>query len=178
MDEDILYPLQGNTTTLEPLGESMAEELLEALLESKTALCEFMPWDCWDMEAVNDFLLKVARGWAKNTHFTYAVRSRDDNSLLGVLGQDFDPYTPRADVGYWVRSSHNGNGYATDAWHVLLHFCRDELKLVRLDACAAATNTASQNVLRKCGFEEEGFKGKAQCCHGQWHDLVLFGKLL
>ena len=74
--------------------------------------------------------------------------------------------------------STTGNGYATDALSTLVEFCRDKLELVRIDACVADSNVASQKVLLKCGFEREGLKRKAELCHGHWHDDVLFGKLL
>jgi RimJ/RimL family protein N-acetyltransferase len=32
--------------------------------------------------------------------------------------------------------------------------------------------------MAKCGFQEEGLKRKGQLCHGTWHDLKLFGKIL
>ena len=71
-----------------------------------------------------------------------------------------------------------GKGFAAEALLTLERYCRDELEFVRLDACVATDNLASQAVLRKCGFVQEGLKPKAMLCHGRWLDLMLMGKLL
>ncbi len=171
--------LLGKITLVEPLVESVSDELLSALLESQSELCQYMSWDCWSAEAVSGFVEGAKHDRAEGTRFEFAIRERGDGSLLGVIGlKDLDPFTPKAEVGYWVRSSMTGKGYATDALSTLLDFCRHELKLMRIDSCAAESNMASQKVLLKCSFEREGFKRKAQFCHGHWLDMVLFGKLL
>jgi len=171
--------LLGNATFLEPLDESVSEELLSALLESRAELCRYMPWDCWNGEAVSNFIERATHGRGEGTRFEFAIRKRDDGLLIGVIGlKDLEPFTPKGEVGYWVRSSMTGRGYATDALSALLECCRRELHLTRVDACAAESNLASQKVLLKCGFQREGAKRKGQLCHGHWLDIALFGKLL
>ena len=80
--------------------------------------------------------------------------------------------------GYWIRTSAAGRGHATDAVAACLGFLRDAARIVRVNAYAAVTNLASQRVLVKCGFREEGLLERGELCHGVWHDLKLFGALL
>ncbi len=172
-------PFLGKTTLIEPISESASDELLAALLESKADLLKYMPWDCWSLEAVNGFIEGSMHARDEGARFEFIIRERGAGSLIGVIGlKGLDPFTPRAEVGYWVRSSMAGKGYATDALSTLLDFCGQELKLTRIDAQVAESNAASQKVLTKCGFEREGFKRKGELFHGQWLDMILFGKLL
>lgn len=171
--------LLGETVILQPLDASMTDELLAALLESKPELLRFMSWDCWSRDEAAAFIARTERERAEGTGRQFVIRRKTDHALAGVIGlMNFDPYTPKAAVGYWVRSSMCGNGYATDALCTLLKFCQHELKLQRIDSSAAETNPASQKVLMNGGFQREGYKRKGQLCHGHWLDMVHFGKLL
>jgi ribosomal-protein-serine acetyltransferase len=170
--------LSGRSTFIEPVADAVSEELLAALVESRAELSRTMSWDCWDRNAVRGFLERSAREREADTGYNFAIRERGSGALTGVIGlKGFDPFTPKAEVGYWIRSSMTGRGYATDALAIVLGFCREDLKLVRVDACAADFNVASHKVLLKCGFEKEGSKRHAQLCHGRWLDMVLFGKV-
>ena len=49
------------------------------------------------------------------------------------------------------------------------------LELHRLEAACLPTNAASQGVLRKLGFKEEGYARKYLRINGEWCDHLLFG---
>lgn len=50
----------------------------------------------------------------------------------------------------------------------------DKLGLHRIEAACMPDNHASMNLLRKCGFAEEGYAKKYLRINGQWRDHVLF----
>jgi len=67
---------------------------------------------------------------------------------------------PDADVeiGYLLKRSAWGNGYATEACTRLLKFAFEESPLTEIVAVTHPENAASQNVLRKSGLLEEGMR--------------------
>jgi ribosomal-protein-alanine N-acetyltransferase len=67
---------------------------------------------------------------------------------------------PDADieVGYILKRSAWGNGYATEACRRLLQFAFEETELDEIVAVTDPLNAASQNVLRKCGLRDEGLR--------------------
>ncbi len=171
--------LKGTQCVLRQPDDAIAPGLFEAIDESRSDLYEYMPWSNESMDELAGFLETTRKQHQSGTGLHLAVFSKRSNRLLGAIGLvHLSPFTPKGEVGYWIRSTETGNGYATDALRTLERYCRDELGFVRLDACVATSNLASQAVLRKCGFEQEGLKRKAMLCHGNWLDLVLMGKLL
>lgn len=62
------------------------------------------------------------------------------------------------EVGYLLKPSAWGKGYATEACKRLLRFAFEETPLSEIVAITAAENTASQHVLRKSGLRFEGLR--------------------
>lgn len=62
------------------------------------------------------------------------------------------------EIGYILKKSAWGNGYATETCRRLLKFAFQETPLNEIVAVTAPMNIASQNVLRKSGLAEEGMR--------------------
>jgi ribosomal-protein-alanine N-acetyltransferase len=67
---------------------------------------------------------------------------------------------PDADieVGYILKRSTWGRGYATEACRRLIRFAFEETELDEIVAVTDPDNAVSQKVLRKCGLRDEGFR--------------------
>ncbi len=62
------------------------------------------------------------------------------------------------EVGYFLKKSAWGKGYATEACSRLLKFAFEETQLKEVVAITAPNNTASKNVLKKSGLIAEGMR--------------------
>jgi RimJ/RimL family protein N-acetyltransferase len=82
-----------------------------------------------------------------------------------------------AEVGYSVVPSAWGNGYATDALRTLCRYAFDERRLNKVTARAYETNPASNRVLEKVGFEQEGTFRREAYVDGEFVDLHRYGLL-
>lgn len=174
-----LTELRTPRIALKPVLVDWAEPLFEAVYESRIELRRFMPWETDKPEAIRTFLEGSVRERESGTGLSLCIFEIETAETTGVISlTGLDPFTPRGEVGYWIHSKKAGQGYATEALSTIVDYCRDTLELVRLDAHVVTTNTVSQRVLGKCGFEEEGLKVKSQLCHGVWQDMKLYGKLL
>lgn len=106
--------------------------------------------------------LSDARKWMQITQQNYtrigygmmAICARDTGETLGFGGLTHPGQQPVAEAKYALRPQHWGHGYATEFLRGLIAFARDDLSLPALTATAAVPNTASCDVLRKCGFRE------------------------
>jgi ribosomal-protein-alanine N-acetyltransferase len=67
---------------------------------------------------------------------------------------------PDADieVGYMLRRSAWGKGYATEACRRLVQFAFEETELDEIVAVTDSRNAVSQKILRKCGLRDEGLR--------------------
>ena len=82
-----------------------------------------------------------------------------------------------AEVGYYVLPEFWGNSYASEAARLLVIFSFNELNAHRVEAMIQADNPASERVLEKLGFQQEGQKREAYYKDGEYKDLILWGLL-
>ncbi|MBY0573272.1 MAG: GNAT family N-acetyltransferase [Undibacterium sp.] len=83
----------------------------------------------------------------------------------------------KASVGYRFSAQHQGKGYASAALNYVAQQAFEHLHLHRLEAVVIASNGASQQVLRKCGFTQYGHAHSAVLQNKEWCDLYLFERL-
>lgn len=107
-------------------------------------------------------------------HFTVCT----DASPVGVVGLN-DPvdHWGIAAVGYMIHPDHWNTGYATDAVRELCGYAFDERRYNKLTARAYETNPASQRVLEKVGFTEEGLFRAEVFVDGEFVDVRRYGLL-
>jgi len=80
-------------------------------------------------------------------------------------------------VGYWVDHEHLRRGLATTGvGHVVVQATK--LGLHRLEAGTMLDNVASQEVLRRSGFQQYGVAERFLFIRGEWRDHVLFQRIL
>ena len=78
-------------------------------------------------------------------------------------------------IGYWVDRDHTGNGVAAASVALGVDHCFGPVGLHRMDATVQPDNAASQAVLRRVGFREEGLLRRYMDVNGRWRDHLLFG---
>ncbi|MBO0854831.1 MAG: GNAT family N-acetyltransferase [Nocardia sp.] len=76
-------------------------------------------------------------------------------------------------IGYWVAEDRGGQGVATAALALGLDHCFGPVGLHRVEATVRPENLASQAVLRKVGFREEGVLRRYLDVDGAWRDHLL-----
>lgn len=84
----------------------------------------------------------------------------------------------RADLGYAVAVKHWGQGVATTAVKMAISRVFEDLPdVVRLQAFVDVENRASQRVLEKAGFTQEGLLRKYSFLKGKLSDLYIYSYL-
>lgn len=171
--------IKGPRLNLAPLSSAMVDQLLEACLESREALHPFMPWDCWTFAEAAAFVEGAMYARKDGTRFEFAMVRQADDRVVGMLGLKIcDPFTPLGELGYWVRSSETGKGYAQEAVLAVVDACAREGAFAQLIAWAATTNYRSRRVLASCEFVPGEIRPLGQCCHETWHDMVKYSRTL
>ncbi len=144
-----------------------ADELVALVRSSQGQL---HPWASppADREA---FLRYVKR--ARSPRFEpFFVRRLDDEALVGVvnvseivLGGFLSAY-----LGYYSGAELAGNGYMTEGLTLVIEHCFEQLGLHRLEANIQPGNDRSLALVKRLGFEKEGFSpGYLKVC-GKWRD--------
>lgn len=80
-------------------------------------------------------------------------------------------------MGYWLSQDRTGRGYATQAVNAAVDLAFTELALHRVQAATLVSNSASQNVLSRAGFERIGLAPRYLRIAGRWQDHLLFQRV-
>jgi RimJ/RimL family protein N-acetyltransferase len=87
----------------------------------------------------------------------FAAETHDTGEFLGWFHLRDDRIEPEyVELGYRLRRSAWGCGYATEGGRALLHHGFGTLGLERISARTLKRNLASQRVMQKCGFAHAG----------------------
>ncbi len=82
-----------------------------------------------------------------------------------------------ATLGYWIGAPHARKGYMTAALQNILAYSFNQLGLHRMEAACLPSNENSQRLLKRAGFEQEGYAPKYLKIRGNWQDHLLFALL-
>ncbi len=143
------------------------------------------PWEpTWPRDALTrKAFLRRLRAYALHSNvdsgYTFFVFRAEDDVLIGSISLNNvrRGVAQTCSIGYWVGEAFARQGYMTEALAATLAFAFDSLKLHRLEAACLPSNRASQMLLRKVGFSEEGYARQYLRIAGKWQDHILFGML-
>jgi RimJ/RimL family protein N-acetyltransferase len=154
-----------------------ADALYLAARESVSTVGRWLPW-CHSGYQREDALTRIAlmqAWWAHEVSFSFLIFSRADHRLLGCSHvNELNRAQCRGNLGYWIRRTAEGRGYATEAARVTARWGFEQLGLMRLEIRAAAANLPSQRVAIKIGATPEGLWRNRIRIHRQQHDARGF----
>jgi RimJ/RimL family protein N-acetyltransferase len=103
----------------------------------------------------------AAEFWQRGETFHLLIVDATDGSLVGGCGLTrLDTRHMFANLYYWVRSSRQGQGAATQASRLAAALAFEGLGLQRLEILTAQENLGSQRVAEKIGAVREGLLRK------------------
>jgi RimJ/RimL family protein N-acetyltransferase len=142
---------------------------------------ELRPWMDWvdhhqTAEDARDFCIRCAAGWLGRTTLDAGIFDAADGRFLGATGlPNFDWNQRVFEVGYWLRTSAWGRGYAGEAVQLLARLVFEELSGVRLELRCDARNDRSRRVAERLGFSLEGrLRNETRDSHGQLRDTLVY----
>jgi ribosomal-protein-alanine N-acetyltransferase len=116
----------------------------------------------------------------ENTGIRWAIRLKETDQFIGTCG--FNTWSHKmknAVVGYDLLPKYWGRGLTTEAVHRIVKAAfLGELscgKLNRIQGDTVLGNLASESLLLKIGFKEEGVRRQSGFWKNQFHDLKCFG---
>ncbi len=163
-----------------------AERDWRAYVEVRAASRKFLePWepawppDALGREAYFRRLNRYAADWRDDVGHSFFIIRNDDDALLGgiSLSNVRRGVAQCGTLGYWIGESYARQGYMTEALQLIIEFCFGQLALHRIEAACLPHNEASQKLLRRAGFTQDGYARKYLKIRGEWHDHLLFSLL-
>jgi [ribosomal protein S5]-alanine N-acetyltransferase len=122
---------------------------------------------------------RTLREFREDEHLSLSVVLRSTGACVGRVGlRGLDWQWKKVEsLSYWIDPRYWNRGLATEASWKLCETAFVDLGMRRVSSQALDRNPASQAVLRKLGFVEEGRERESVCVRGRCMDMILFGLL-
>jgi len=137
------------------LGDEFA--LHESIERSLPALRRWMPWaKDTSFNATQDFIHRGFAHWKEQTSkdFPLIVIHKETNTTISVSGfnEHTDLMRPCFEIGYWIDSSYEGKGLASELVNALTRYVLEGLQALRAQICTQVENVKSTAVAERCGY--------------------------
>jgi len=171
--------LDASPLSLRPWHEHDAPALHQAVQESLATMSPWLNWCSadYDMDEALKRVIDCKQSWLAGDRYAFAMFDAQDCLVGGVGLNHVDERDLCANLGYWVRSSAHGQGYAAHAARAVAAFGFEALGLRRIEIVAAVGNLASQRCAERIGAKREGIARQRIFLHGQSQDAVIYGLL-
>ena len=159
MGVQAMIPREVLTTThldLVPVSPAHTKSLFQAVTDSQPELLAWMPW-AREPTFAGTLAQTVSseREWDDDTEFHFSLVDRSTGQVLGIAGLNRDG-PGSAELHYWIRTDHSGQGLTTVACKALIAWAPRALGVLRLTLWAGRDNAASRRVATKLGFAHIG----------------------
>ena len=156
---EIPETLDGPRVQLRRIRAGDAPVIAEAITESLDRLKPWMPWAHSD-RTLEDTRLYAAHSeaqWLLRESLDMLVVHRETGRYLGNAGFPRLRWDIRSfEIGYWLRTSAEGQGFMREAVQLLTRLAFDVLDANRVEIQVDTANARSSNVARRLGFLLEG----------------------
>ena len=138
-------------------GEAVYQGVAETLQQLR-AWPDSLPWaqKPQSVEASEDYCQTCYAAWAMRISWPMLMIDKASAAFVGSIGfHQIDADTQQWELGYWCRSSFQGQGRMTEAVSVLTAHVTAHWPQVRMLCRIDTRNTASLRVVQKTGFSLE-----------------------
>lgn len=173
---DIPLPIVTPRLLLRLPQQGDGQYIHDAKMESWDELHKWMIWMTKprheaSIDEDEEFCRHKREKFQSREDITLLIFDRDTGKYLGGTGLHQCDWERRFfQLGYWIRTSETGKGYATEVATALVHYAFDALSANKVTCFCAAGNDASEKVMQKAGFQKEGVLRK--------HHLLPDGSLV
>jgi RimJ/RimL family protein N-acetyltransferase len=135
----------------------------DAIDSSLGDLREWMPWahdEPKPLEEKVELMRRFRGSFDLGQEFVYGIFSADESEVVGGTGLHSRVGEDAFEIGYWVRTSRMGNGYATESSAALTRVAFEVCGVDRVEIRVDPANERSAAIPVRLGFEPEAVLGR------------------
>lgn len=153
---------------LRPLAVSDAKDVFEWV--SDPIVNRFMPYSVYEnISQVEEWLSSLAD---EENEFAFCLK--ETGKVIGSGSITFNPERNAYELGYNINRAFWGCGYATEAAKAMIQWAYQELGARDFCANHAKANTASGNVIKKCGLQFDHYGQYSRFDGSETFDAVCY----
>jgi ribosomal-protein-serine acetyltransferase len=148
-----------------------------AILDTWDSLHHWMPWarERPSLEESERRVRTARAAFLTREDLPMLMVVRDGTVIGGTGLHRMNWDVPQFEIGYWVRRTHEGQGYVSEAVRGLARFALGTLGAQRVEIHCSHRNTRSQRVAERCGFVLEGrLRNRLREPDGELRDTLIY----
>lgn len=135
------------------------------------------PWT--GMDQAHEAIAKTLDAYREGTGLRFGIELQSTGEMIGNVNlYDILDANRRCDVGYALARAHWRQGYLGEALPAALDYAFTVLGLNRIEADIDPRNIASEKLLQRMGFRQEGYLRERWIVNGEMCDAAFYGLLL
>ena len=115
--------------------------------------------------------------FAEKAGIRWGISLKGNDNIIGTIGYNNFTKQHRANIGFDLQANFWNNGYLTEAIKVVTEFGFKKLDINRIEAEVMKGNIASEKVLAKNGFKNEGVLRQWMYWNNKYYDMTMFSIL-
>lgn len=153
----------------------------EAVRESMEELRPWMPWaqNIPSIEESESGIRRSRLKFLKREDLRLLLVHQKSGHVVGSSGlHRIDWQARKFEIGYWVRTSFQRQGYITEAVHAISNYAIHELQANRIEIRCDSRNSRSASVAKRSGFTLEGvLRNDIRDVQGTLRNTMIFSKV-
>lgn len=134
------------------------------------------------LQQAEDLIKLVKTRFTKSLGIRWAIRLKGTEKCIGTCGfNSWNQKSHSATIGYDLNKEHWGKGITSEALYGIIQTAFNGMlpcnNINRIQADTVPGNFASEAVLKKLGFKEEGILRQSGYWKNSYHDLKCFSLL-
>ena len=129
-------------------------------------------------EEANEAFIAKSQPWSMESDgwLSFGISDIATGEKLGSIGLKITNHEAKiAEVGFMIKPSAQGKGFAGEALYLIKNYALSELNLNKLVATCSVNNVSSFKLLEKQGFSREGCLKKNIIINGKYVDDYIYG---
>jgi RimJ/RimL family protein N-acetyltransferase len=167
--------LAGQRIKLSPFDESDFDLFVE--ISMSPVMMEHV-YDPCSYEEANEAFIAKSQPWSMESDgwLSFGISEVATSEKLGNIGLKITNHEAKiAEVGFMIKPSAQGKGFAGEALSLVKDYALSELNLNKLVATCSVSNTGSFKLLEKHGFIREGCLRQNVIISGKYVDDYIYG---
>jgi RimJ/RimL family protein N-acetyltransferase len=151
-----------------------------SVFESLEELKLWMPWanDEYNEDGAEEWCRRAAAYFITREQLQFLILSRGGEHVGTIGAQKFDWNIPKGEIGYWLRTSHTGQGLMSEAVNALTQFLIETLQFKRVEIRMDEKNSKSWRVAERCGFQLDGtFVHDSRALDGSLRNTRIYSRI-
>lgn len=131
-----------------------------------------------EIEEAEQFIEFFSKNYHEKRGIRWGIERKGVQGIIGTIG--FNAWLPkhkRAEIGYEIHPKYWRQGYTSEAVSEVLSYGFGVMELTRIGAIVFLENEASNKLLQKLGFHQEGILKNYMYQNGMAHDTYIYSRL-